>query len=84
MPSATRKMNAKSGNAGSAFAKWKTWLKTSALTPRVAANDSTTDRISSTGASSARSNKPSTMKITTRTIGMINRLSLREASWMSR
>ena len=33
MPSATRNTNANSGNAGSALAKWNTWLKKNALTP---------------------------------------------------
>ena len=84
MPSATRKMNANSGNAGSAFAKWNTWLKKTALTPSAAANDSTTVAIRISGATSARSTIARTIRITSSTSGMIRLRSCREASCTSR
>ena len=52
MPSATRNTNANSGNDWSAPANPNTWVNTNPQTPRVAANESTTVTISSSGASS--------------------------------
>ena len=83
MPSATRNTNANNGNDGSAPAKPKTWSNTSAQTPSVAKNDSTTVATSSSGATIARSSSASTRKITTRIAGMITRLSRADSCLMS-
>ncbi len=84
MPSATRNTNANNGNAGSAFLKWNTWLKNSALTPNDAVNDNTTVTMRISGAINARSTRPSTIRITSSTSGMIRLRSCRDAFWTSR
>lgn len=63
-------MNANSGKAGSEPPKWKIVSKANALTPSVAAKESTTVAISSTGATTARSSRPSTQNTTASTIGI--------------
>src|SRR5436305_1710369 len=79
MPSATRNTKANSGKPGSAPAKWNTCSNTSALTPSAAPKDSSTVRISSTGATSARSSSARTTRMTASTIGMIRFRSCRDA-----
>jgi len=59
-------------------------LNTSAHTPSVAANESTTVTMSSSGATNARSSTASTTRITASTIGMITTRSRLDASETSR
>src|SRR5665647_2537905 len=75
MPSATRNTKAYSGVAGSDPGKSKTWLNTSADTPRVAANEMTLAATRITGATSERNSSISTRKTTARIAGMMTRRS---------
>src|SRR5215471_16277793 len=84
MPRATRNTNTNSGNEVSAPPKLNTLSKNSALTPSVAANDSTTVAMSITGATSARSSRARMTNTTSRTIGMIRFRSCADARCTSR
>lgn len=76
-------MNANSGNEASAPAKPNTCSNTSWQTPRVAMNESTTVSKRMPAAKMLRSNKPRMIPIINNTIGMINRLSWRDAKSVS-
>ena len=83
MPKATKKIKANNGNDASAPLKLKTCSKTNWQTPRVAMNERTTVRRSIPAAKILRSNKPKIIPMMTRTIGIINLLSWREATSVS-
>ena len=69
-------MNAKSGKELSPPANPKTWLKTSAQTPKVAKNESTTVPSNRTALKILLRSNPRINVITKRIIGIIVRLSL--------
>src|SRR5215470_14642589 len=84
MPRATRNTNTNSGKEVSAPPNPNTWLKKKALTPRAAANDSTTVAVRITGATSARSNNARITSTTTRMSGMMRFRSCADARATSR
>src|SRR5215467_11253348 len=84
MPRATRNTYTSSGKVVSAPPKPNTWSKKNALTPRAAANDSTTVAVRISGATSARSKIARMTSTTPRISGNSSLLSCAEARLTSR